>query len=128
MGRWVKVGMEKGNVRIKVMKKVYIAKHPTEAHLIKGLLESYNISCEVCGEALFGVRGEVPMTVDTLPSVWVLDEADFEKAREIVADYDRGDKGNALKKNLWKCPKCGEELEPQFTECWKCGTERSQDS
>jgi hypothetical protein len=21
----------------------------------------------------------------------------------------------------WKCPKCGEILEPQFDSCWKCG-------
>jgi hypothetical protein len=21
----------------------------------------------------------------------------------------------------WKCPKCGEILEPQFESCWKCG-------
>jgi hypothetical protein len=25
----------------------------------------------------------------------------------------------------WKCPKCGEELEPQFGSCWKCGTVRT---
>ena len=104
------------------MKKVYIAGHPTEAHLIKGLLESYNISCEVRGEALFGVRGEVPITADTLPSVWVHDDDDFEKAREIVKDYDRGSSA-AHAQSLWKCPNCGEVLEPQFTECWNCGTE-----
>jgi hypothetical protein len=21
----------------------------------------------------------------------------------------------------WKCPKCGEEIDPQFAQCWKCG-------
>lgn len=26
--------------------------------------------------------------------------------------------------NPWKCPKCGEQLEPQFTTCWKCGAIR----
>ena len=24
----------------------------------------------------------------------------------------------------WNCPQCGEELEPQFDACWKCGTTR----
>ena len=110
------------------MKKVYIAKHPTEAHMIKGLLESYGISCEVRGEALFGVRGEVPMTADTLPSVWLYDDDDFEKARAIVADYDKGDKDHAPGKSSWKCKKCGEVLEPQFTECWNCGAKRSHDA
>jgi hypothetical protein len=28
----------------------------------------------------------------------------------------------------WKCPKCGEQSEPQFDSCWKCGTVRKQDS
>jgi hypothetical protein len=28
---------------------------------------------------------------------------------------------------LGKCPKCGEELEPQFEACWKCGTVRKPD-
>ena len=109
------------------MKKVYIAKHPTEAHLIKGLLESYSISCEVRGEDLVAVRGGVPMTTDTLPSVWIHDDDDFEKARAIVTDYDRGDKDHAPGKSSWKCPNCGEVLEPQFTECWNCGTERPHD-
>jgi hypothetical protein len=27
----------------------------------------------------------------------------------------------------WKCPKCGEELEPQFESCWKCGAARKDD-
>ena len=26
----------------------------------------------------------------------------------------------------WKCPKCGEILEPQFGSCWKCGTVREE--
>src|SRR5262245_29720579 len=21
---------------------------------------------------------------------------------------------------MWKCPKCGEQIEPQFDSCWKC--------
>jgi hypothetical protein len=27
----------------------------------------------------------------------------------------------------WKCPKCGEMLEPQFISCWKCGISRKDD-
>ena len=24
----------------------------------------------------------------------------------------------------WQCPKCGEQLEPQFKSCWKCGSDQ----
>lgn len=24
----------------------------------------------------------------------------------------------------WRCPECGEEIDAQFTDCWKCGTSR----
>ena len=25
---------------------------------------------------------------------------------------------------VWKCPKCGEEIEETFDTCWRCGTSR----
>ncbi len=55
------------------LKRVYTAPDPIDAHLIKGLLEAEGIEAEVRGELLFGGRGELPMTEDTLPSVWVHD-------------------------------------------------------
>ena len=26
----------------------------------------------------------------------------------------------------WTCPKCGEAIEPQFTECWNCGASKPE--
>ena len=56
------------------MKQVYIADDPTEAHLVKGILEQYGISCEVRGEALWGARGGLPLTSEALPTIWIVDE------------------------------------------------------
>jgi hypothetical protein len=28
--------------------------------------------------------------------------------------------------SIWKCPHCGEEVDPEFSECWKCGTKREK--
>ncbi|MHC4331384.1 MAG: DUF7577 domain-containing protein, partial [Planctomycetota bacterium] len=28
----------------------------------------------------------------------------------------------------WTCPNCGEEVEAQFTNCWKCGANRSAET
>jgi len=105
------------------MKKVFIARHPTEAHLVKSLLELENIESEVHGEALYCALGVV-MTAETLPSVWIQDDGLEKKAREIVLRYEQGLGSHCIIGKLWLCPKCGEQLEPQFTTCWQCGTSR----
>jgi hypothetical protein len=106
------------------MTQVFVAQHPTEAHLVQGLLDANGIAAEVHGESLFGTRGEAPATPDTLPSVWVLDDGEAPRARLVLAEYgsreDRGHSHGAA----WTCPACGERIESQFTECWHCGADR----
>jgi len=106
------------------MKRVYIARNPTDAHLLKGILEAEEIPATVRGEELFGARGEAPLTAETCPSVWVLDEEHFERARELAALYSSGEAPKGIRGPTWRCPSCGETHEPQFTECWHCGTAR----
>jgi len=67
-------------------------------------------------DALFGARGEIPMTEDTLHSVWVLDERAAARALSIVHTHQEGAAPAAGP--AWRCPACGEELEPQFSACW----------
>ncbi|MBI2360912.1 MAG: DUF2007 domain-containing protein [Deltaproteobacteria bacterium] len=105
------------------MKLVYIARNPTEAHLVKGLLEAEEIPAMVRGEHLFGTRGETPLTGETCPSVWILDDSQFEKARSLATAYARGE-GKGIRGAVWRCRRCGEAIEPQFTQCWQCGTPR----
>ena len=105
------------------MKKIYTAKNPADAHLLKGLLEGENIEADVRGEFLYGVRGEVPITPDTCPSVWVMDDADYDRAMELVSTFGEGEPPNPVEGESWRCG-CGEENEGQFTECWSCGKAR----
>jgi predicted RNA-binding Zn-ribbon protein involved in translation (DUF1610 family) len=105
------------------MKQVLIARHPAEAHLVKGLLQSEEIQAIVRGEELSGVRGGVPVTLDTSPSVWVLDDSQTESATAKIKQYDSGATVGAGSTSSWKCPQCGEQVEGQFTTCWKCGTD-----
>jgi rubredoxin len=106
------------------MRKVFVARTPTEAHFIKGLLEAEGIYAIVQGEALFGARGELPLTFETLPSVWVLDDALFDKAFEFAERFSNG-QGAATQDGVpWTCPKCGEQSKSQFTECWQCNASR----
>ncbi|MGH9198498.1 MAG: DUF2007 domain-containing protein [Acidimicrobiia bacterium] len=106
---------------------VYTASHPTDAHLLRGLLEAEGITAIVQGEALFGVRGEVPVSFDTLPTVWVLNDAELDRARAIVVDYShRADVPTSSP--TWECPTCHEQVDEQLFQCWNCGSSRESGS
>ncbi len=108
------------------MIKIYAAEHPTEAHYLSGLLEGAGIRCLVQGEALAGVQGGVPITVETAPSVWVIDAAQAAEARAVIAEYERQRAGTKPEAPGWTCRSCGEECEPQFTSCWHCLAPRDE--
>jgi hypothetical protein len=102
------------------MIQVYSAEHPTEAHYVKGLLESQGITCDMRGETLFGARGELPITTETAPSIWIVDDSKFKEAREVIKEYENLENIETYDNSKWKCDSCGEESEAQFTECWNC--------
>jgi len=108
------------------MKKVYTAKDPVDAHLLKGALEGENIQSTVHGEFLWSTRGEVPITTDTCPSVWVTDDADYERAMKLVRDFQSQEMITDIESEEWKCDNCNEMNGGQFSECWQCGAERNQ--
>lgn len=71
------------------------------------------------GEHLIPAYGEVPITFDTLPSIWV-EDGDRTVARQRIDQALHG----KVAGNQWTCPGCDETLGPQFTECWSCGAPR----
>lgn len=107
------------------MKRVYIAVNLPDAHLVKGILEGENIDAVVQGEYLFNIRGEVPVTPETSPSVWVVDESDYERALEVLSELHVGEGPLAQAGAEWRCSQCGETNGPQFTQCWQCGKDRT---
>jgi len=108
------------------MRQVYSAQHPTEAYLVKGLLESKGIESEVRGDILFGARGELPITAETAPSVWIVADTQFSAAREVILQYERNNALDISGQQIWICTSCGEEHGDQFSHCWNCGLARQQ--
>ena len=104
-----------------LMKQVHVAKHAPEAYLVKGFLESQGIPAVVRGEFLTSGWGELPVDVC---SVWVADDAQFDRANELLVAFLNGSFARQFGAERWQCPKCGEALEGQFTACWSCGTAR----
>ncbi len=103
------------------MKQVHIAKHAPEAHLVRGFLESNGIAAVVRGEFLTSGWGELPVDVC---GVWIVDNAQYERAHALLLAYLNGDLARQFRGEHWRCPQCGEQLEGQFTACWRCGGAR----
>ena len=104
----------------KAMQRVFVARNLSEAHIVSGMLNAAGIGAEVRGHFLAGGYGELPMTSDTLPSVWVDDARLATDARGVIAEYERG----GSRSPAWRCEQCAEIHAGQFTACWKCGRER----
>jgi hypothetical protein len=94
---------------------------PTMIYHMKNILEVHGIECVVLGEYRRTGVGEIPPQEARL-ELWILDNLRLAEAQQIL---EKAQEGVAAEQQSWRCPKCGEELEGQFDQCWKCGTERS---
>lgn len=103
------------------MQCVYSSPSAAEAHLVQGYLEQAGVQASVQGGELGGLLGAVP-TPETYTSVWVAPE-DVERAEGLIEEFLSSQEA-AADATRWRCPTCGEELEPQFSDCWNCGTSR----
>lgn len=103
------------------MRKVYIALDVTRAAIVRGMLEANGIQATVRGEALFGARGLLPVSIETAPSVWV-DDAQYDRARALIdaAEQQREHSGPP-----WTCPACSEVVDAELGECWRCSAARA---
>jgi len=110
----------RGVHKIPDMKQVYSARDEVDAELAKGFLADAGVEAVVQDGALGGVTGEMVSSAKTLPSLWVRDE-DVARAAAALREFRNPP---APQGQPWTCPKCGEKVEPQFTACWNCGTER----
>ncbi len=102
------------------MKKVFSAKDPLMVGHLKNVLATYGIRCITKKVDLISAAGEIPPT-ECWPELWVIDE---EKALKAKAVLKKTLAPLASVKKPWRCSGCSEELEGQFTECWKCGRSR----
>jgi len=105
------------------MKPLHTARHATEAHLIRGYLESQGITAIVRGEYLAGGVGELPAD---LCKVWVIDDREFARADDLLRQFLRGEAAREHAHERWHCARCREDIEGQFTDCWNCGASRPE--
>lgn len=99
------------------MKKVYSSNETSEVEMVRNLLEKEDIACTIKTSA-----GLEPIT-DCFPELWVMDDADYAKAMELVSNMEQP---QGETKNSWVCPKCGETIEGQFSSCWHCAPQEKE--
>lgn len=104
------------------MLKVFIAEHQAQAHLVEDLLRSNGIEAHVIGESLLNTIPGASVIPGTSPEVWILNPEQIESAMDLVRRFSKGEPLPEALGPMWPCPTCGERLESQFSECWKCGT------
>jgi hypothetical protein len=83
-------------------------------HHARNLLEAEGIRAVVRNERLASAMGELP-PAECQAEVWVTDQGDAQRAELLLRE------GRPVAGPAWACPACGEQLEPQFTQCWRCG-------
>jgi hypothetical protein len=105
------------------MKPLHTARHATEAHLVRGYLESHGVTAIVRGEYLAGGIGELPAD---LCKVWVVNDNDYARADDLLRQFLRGEAAREHAHEGWQCTNCHEDIEGQFTTCWNCGTVRPE--
>lgn len=98
------------------MRRVYTAENVFDAQLVRDRLLQDGIAATVHGMMLTGALGELP--ADTRPSVWIEDDSFYERARQLVARFEREPVATG---EPWICGHCGEPNEPAFELCWSCG-------
>ena len=83
----------------------------------KNILESEGIACEIRNQHLGSIMGEMPFP-EVWPQLWIKNDLDFDRAAQLIS----GDSAAESPTEPWKCRRCGEENEGQFSACWNCGT------
>ena len=98
------------------MKRFYAAADLIEAQLLKDLLKESGIVTEIFNQNARGGIGEIPIT-HAYPELWLLDEHDEARARELIDQYENTEVPNGVT----LCNHCLEENPRNFASCWQCG-------
>ncbi|MGH8519169.1 MAG: hypothetical protein ACREUE_17100 [Panacagrimonas sp.] len=101
---------------------VYLAADPLEAEIVRNMLVSERIACEVLGSLLWSGRGD--LAADLYPRVALRDPRDEARARELIAEYGNRTSEMADEAASWSCQACGERVPGNFAACWACGRMR----
>lgn len=68
------------------MQQVYVTRTLADVYLVRDYLAAEGVPTEIRNEHLFGAQGDVPVTSDSLPSLWADDDL-VARARELIESH-----------------------------------------
>lgn len=91
--------------------------------MLKDYLEEQGIVTVLLGDYLSGAAGDLPANI--FPALWVVKDEQYNHARWLIEEFPGGrDEVNSM---AWRCPVCGESVDPGFDICWNCTSPRIKD-
>jgi hypothetical protein len=100
------------------LKRIYSSFNLAAVHHARNLLEAAGIRAVVRNEYLSSAMGDLP-PAECQAELWLLRDLDAERAARILSLQEHAEE------TPWDCSACGEQAEPQFTQCWRCGAYRA---
>lgn len=102
---------------------IYSTSVLSEAHILKDIIESHGIPCDVRTENRSNLNMVRDLPLSTESSLWISDKSKLDEVRRLIEEYEKSTPIDSSPANdsHWNCASCGEESEGQFTSCWNCG-------
>ncbi len=97
------------------MIRIYQAQNIIDAQLVLDELRAGGLDAFIKGQHLVGGVGELPP--GGVISVWISVEQHEQRARDIIEDFEAGQR---TEQPARYCGSCGEFIEGNFGRCWNC--------
>jgi hypothetical protein len=92
-----------------------------EGFALQHFLDAHGIPVTLYQSPLAYALGDIPFS-EAAASLYLEDPSRLEEALRLIERYRSGYLG--VRGAAWTCTHCGENHEPQFGACWRCGTLR----
>lgn len=92
---------------------------PVYAFALYHYLDAHGVPVSLSEPPARFALGEIPY-LEVPYTLFLHDPDQYSRARGLIERYRRGP--GPIRGVIWVCERCGEEHEPEFGSCWKCGT------
>ncbi|MBI4081376.1 MAG: hypothetical protein HY423_02070 [Candidatus Lambdaproteobacteria bacterium] len=95
---------------------------PIQAFALQHYLVAHGIACRLPEQPLRSALGEIPF-LEVPARLYLEHPAQLDAARALIRRFRQRPSG--VRGVVWTCVRCGERHEPEFGQCWQCGSLRA---